>query len=169
MSPRAERVPYAGRYVGIRCRSWSWRESNPRPNKEPESFLHAYPSKNPSAAAESRRRPGRGPSPLNFAAAYGHRGAISVSMIPRALPATETSRRRGTRSTVSSDSGIKPFYLVKLGSECVAIIAICSSSIQFYESLHNARHAYHQTLPAVKTGQPLGGVLHAIRTKPVQR
>jgi hypothetical protein len=23
--------------------SWSWRESNPRPNKEDKSFLHAYP------------------------------------------------------------------------------------------------------------------------------
>ena len=23
---------------------WSWRESNPRPNKEPIRFLHAYPS-----------------------------------------------------------------------------------------------------------------------------
>jgi len=22
---------------------WSWRESNPRPNKEPIGFLHAYP------------------------------------------------------------------------------------------------------------------------------
>jgi|GEM_PF-2060814 len=23
--------------------SWSWRESNPRPNEEATSFLHAYP------------------------------------------------------------------------------------------------------------------------------
>jgi len=22
---------------------WSWRESNPRPNKQPKCFLHAYP------------------------------------------------------------------------------------------------------------------------------
>ncbi len=106
-----------------------------------------------------RRRPGRGPSLLNFAVVYRRRAAISVSMIPRALPATEPSRRRGTRSADSSDGGIKPFYLVKLGSECVAVIAICSSSIQFYESPHNARRAYHQTLPAVKTGQPIGNVL----------
>lgn len=27
---------------------WSWRESNPRPNREPEGFLHAYPSFHPS-------------------------------------------------------------------------------------------------------------------------
>ena len=29
---------------------WNWRESNPRPNKEPEGFLHAYPSIDPLAA-----------------------------------------------------------------------------------------------------------------------
>ena len=81
--------------------------------------------------------------------------AIPVSMIPRIPRATGRSARRGTRSTDSSDRGIKPFYSVKLSSECVAIIAICNSSIQFYESPHNARRAYHQTLPAVKTGQSL--------------
>jgi len=31
-----------------RRRMWRWRESNPRPNKEPESFLHAYPPFRPS-------------------------------------------------------------------------------------------------------------------------
>ena len=65
------------------------------------------------------------------------------------------SLRRGTRPSASLDRGIKQFYSVKLGSECVAIIAICSLSVHFYEPPHNARHAYNQTLPAVKTGQPL--------------
>ena len=31
--------------------SWRWRESNPRPNREPESFLHVYPSVSPSPRA----------------------------------------------------------------------------------------------------------------------
>ena len=30
----------------VRCFLWSWRESNPRPNKEPIGFLHAYPDLN---------------------------------------------------------------------------------------------------------------------------
>ncbi len=66
------------------------------------------------------------------------------------------SLRRGTRPTASLDRRIKPFYLVKLGSECITIvIAVYSLSVHFNEPPHNARHAYNQTLPAVKTGQPL--------------
>jgi len=44
---------------------------------------------------------------------------------------------------------------LKLGSECIAVIAICSLSVGIYEPPHSARRAYNQTLPAVKTGQPL--------------
>lgn len=44
---------------------WSWRESNPRPNKEPKSFLHAYPSVDPSAATWSKATQLR-PQPIDF-------------------------------------------------------------------------------------------------------
>ena len=74
---------------------------------------------------------------------------------PVCLLTTGRSLRRGTRPSASLDRGIKPFYWVKLSSECVAIIAICSSSVDIYEPPHNARRAYNQTLPAVKTGHPL--------------
>ena len=37
-------------FSGLKNSSWTWRESNPRPNKEPEGFLHAYPSIDPLAA-----------------------------------------------------------------------------------------------------------------------
>ena len=81
---------------------------------------------------------------------------------PVCLLTTGRSLRRGTRPSASLDRGIKPFYLVKLSSECVAIIAICSLSVHFNEPPHNARHAYNQTLPAVKTGQPLYCILTKI-------
>ena len=48
----------------------------------------------------------------------------------------------------------------------MAIIAICILSIQFYESPHNARRAYNQTLPAVKTGQPLISRIGLIKAGP---
>ena len=34
---------------------WSWRESNPRPNKAPKGFLHAYPSFDCRQLYEGRR------------------------------------------------------------------------------------------------------------------
>ena len=105
-----------------------------------------------------RRRPSYGPSLLIFANRYRHPiryFRLNDTPVPSA---TERRLRRGTRLTASLDCRIKPFYSVKLSSECIAIIAICSLSIQFYESPHNARRAYNQTLPAVKTGQPLIGI-----------
>jgi hypothetical protein len=36
--------------IGVFC-LWSWRESNPRANKEDKSFLHAYPVINFRSAA----------------------------------------------------------------------------------------------------------------------
>lgn len=41
--------------------------------------------------------------------------------------------------------GIKVFYLVKLRSELVAIIAICVLKVQINEVPYNPRHAYIQT------------------------
>lgn len=40
----ASKMPFA-------LHGWRWRESNPRPNREPESFLHVYPSVDPSPCA----------------------------------------------------------------------------------------------------------------------
>ncbi len=50
---------------------------------------------------------------------------------------------------------IKRIDFVRLRSECIAVIAICNSSIGINEPPHSARRAYSQTLPAVKTGHPL--------------
>ena len=38
--------------------SWRWRESNPRPNKEPPGFLHAYSAVG-FRAAQGNERPKR--------------------------------------------------------------------------------------------------------------
>ena len=43
------------------CKEWRRRESNPRPNSEPKSFLHVYSAFNPSAA-DGHRQPNRSPS-----------------------------------------------------------------------------------------------------------
>ena len=63
--------------------SWRWRESNPRPNREPESFLHAYPPFRPSPRAwQAATEPGA--QYLEFRAPAGTlRHAISKLMIPR--------------------------------------------------------------------------------------
>ena len=44
---------------------WRWRESNPRPNSEPKSFLHAYSVINP-LAQDGHRQPNLLPQSLNF-------------------------------------------------------------------------------------------------------
>jgi len=55
---------------------WTWRESNPRPNKETIRFLHAYPSLRFRATA----RPGPPTAALSPKASPGHRG------LPRLFP-----------------------------------------------------------------------------------
>ena len=41
--------------VAFKSKKWRWRESNPRPNKEPPWFLHAYSAIGFRAAQGSER------------------------------------------------------------------------------------------------------------------
>ena len=55
------------RELSVRFRGlWRRRESNPRPNKEPEGFLHVYSAIDP-LARDGRRRPDPCRSLFNFA------------------------------------------------------------------------------------------------------
>lgn len=46
-------------------KKWRWRESNPRPNLEPKSFLHVYSAINP-LAQDGHRQPNLLPQSLKF-------------------------------------------------------------------------------------------------------
>ena len=46
-------------------KKWRWRESNPRPNLEPKSFLRAYSAINP-LAQDGHRQPNLLPQSLKF-------------------------------------------------------------------------------------------------------
>ena len=55
--------------------SWSWRGSNPRPNKEPIGFLHAYLSLVFELGQVERDQPK--PYPQNFRAETGEHPALA--------------------------------------------------------------------------------------------
>ena len=54
---------------------WSWRELNPRPNRETIRFLHAYSGLRFSCCGKTRTT-NHNLIPLNFTAAAGHTTAI---------------------------------------------------------------------------------------------
>ncbi len=66
--------------VRIRTASTSWRrrESNPRPNKEPQGFLHVYSALDP-LARDGRRRPDPLPQSLKSHTATETHAALSLN------------------------------------------------------------------------------------------
>ncbi len=85
---------------------WSWRGSNPRPNKEPIGFLHAYPSLIFVPEQEEGNQPE--PYPLNFTTGIGeHPVAIPFGLKPRFGAPTGETLRETTRSNALG-TRIKP-------------------------------------------------------------
>lgn len=65
-------------YVAALPPEWSWRESNPRPNKEPQGFLHVYSALDP-LARDGRRRPDPLPQSLKSHTATETHAALSLN------------------------------------------------------------------------------------------
>ena len=64
-------------YRGVLIFGWRRRESNPRPNLEPEGFLHAYSAISP-LAQDGHRQPNLLPQSLNFRAIIKTHTALSL-------------------------------------------------------------------------------------------
>ena len=63
--------------IKVPIKKWRRRESNPRPNKEPECFLHAYSAINP-LAQDGHRQPNLLPQSLNFRTLTETHNALSL-------------------------------------------------------------------------------------------
>lgn len=133
---------------------WSWRDSNPRPNKEPTCFLHDY-----SAVVFRGRQGDERPKPaLIFFISCRRRSAGGT--IPNLMSTSWSNRNRES-----------PFARCLVPPPCGRIeLAYCTSAkqrerscfrqlifaAQIYEMHCSARRAYMTILHAVKTGQPHG-------------
>ena len=80
LPPSAKASPHKKNAVRIRTASTSWRrrESNPRPNKEPQGFLHVYSALDP-LARDGRRRPDPLPQSLKSHTATETHAALSLN------------------------------------------------------------------------------------------
>ena len=106
-------------------------------------------------SASGRRQPNTKPSPsIQCRSRDTPQHGLQIVDTPYDPPLWSGTSGRDTRRTTASGHAIKPAFPRKLGSECIAVIAICSLSLRINEPPHRARRAYCQTLPAVKTGQP---------------
>ena len=80
LPPSANSLATQKNAVRIRTASTSWRrrESNPRPNKEPQGFLHVYSALDP-LARDGRRRPDPLPQSLKSHTATETHAALSLN------------------------------------------------------------------------------------------
>lgn len=87
-------------------RLWSWRGSNPRPNKEPTGFLHAYPSLILVPEQVERNQPK--PYPLNFTKGTGEHPVASPSDLKPRFGVPMREALRETTRFVNLVDEIKP-------------------------------------------------------------
>ena len=133
--------------------SWSWRESNPRPNEEIISFLHAYLCLNFRAAAEPKPSTAT-LSSKNFI--YAARPTWTISDV--AAPLDRNASEQQLPSDVPSQH-LVPGLSVDLLCFNHAARAYCLSPDKFSRTeikvpANEALHAYLPFLPAVKSSQP---------------
>ena len=132
---------------------WSWRESNPRPNEEIISFLHAYLCLNFRAAAEPKPSTAT-LSSKNFI--YAARPTWTISDV--AAPLDQNASEQQLPSDVPSQH-LVPGLSVDLLCFNHAARAYCLSPDKFSRTeikvpANEALHAYLPFLPAVKSSQP---------------
>ena len=124
---------------------WSWRESNPRPNKQPKGFLHAQ------LLVDCREYAGKKQSNL-FLIFFNFRTTAEASAV------LSQHLRCFTRDTVErgfSGNSMGLISKIKQPLRNCNRCHLCGVRIYFTGNIHNTRHAYTSTRPAVKSGQPL--------------
>ena len=134
-------------------RLWSWRDSNPRPNKQYIRFLHAYSCVGFRRKAEARHPTLRLTSKIfviwsKFPKAYF---CITISQNPTSQNRTLV---RHLASLLSSEKRLKSYFIrIKLQERTLRCqLKVCSKGLK--RSRYGSLHAYLPIVPAVETSQP---------------
>lgn len=97
---------------------WSWRGSNPRPNKESASFLHVYFFVN-FRFCNGKEHPIQNLFSKASCLTRNELDTILASMIPLDPAVASQNCRRGTCSAYYYSAGIKLYRSDRLSSKCV--------------------------------------------------
>ena len=132
---------------------WSWRDSNPRPNKQYISFLHAYSVIGFRTGTENRR-----PIPALTSKVFELWSKYPKPYFCIAMPQDQTPQNRAfvrhLASLLSSGKRLKPTKLrIKLQERTLRCqLKLCSKG--FKRSRYGSLHAYLPIGLAVETSQP---------------
>ena len=133
--------------------SWSWRDSNPRPNKQHIRFLHAYSAFGFRPETENRH-------PISDLASkfFVLRPKLPKPYFRIAIPRTQTSRNRTSAGYLASllcfGKTLNPTIIqIKLQEQTLGRqLKLCSKGLK--RSRYGSLHAYLPIDLAVETSQP---------------
>lgn len=132
---------------------WSWRDSNPRPNRQYISLLHAQFSINCREKAVRKRTTFTLSSEI-----FVHRPKLPVPYFRITISRNPTSQNetmaRHLASLLSSGKRLKSYFIrIKLQERTLRCqLKVCSKG--FKRSRYGSLHAYLPIGPAVETSQP---------------